>query len=197
MNILFVNGCLRGEESRTLRLCRAALAQLRENFPTAEVTELVLDEEEILPLNGQRLHQRHELEKQEKFDDPIFRYAHQFAQADLILIGAPYWEFQFPAMVRCYLELISVCGVTFGYTEDGRPRGLCKADSLFYVTTAGGPILHRNCGFDYIKTLCGDMLGFTRMDYTAAECLDVIGVDVEAQLQGAEAQLREKLQSWK
>lgn len=193
MNILFVNGCLRGEASRTLRLCRTAVEQLRVRFPEAEVTELVLDEEDVLPLNGARLAHRHELEKQEKFDDPVFRYARQFAQADMIVIGAPYWEYQFPAMLRCYLEQISVCGVTFVYTDEGRPKGLCKAERLLYITTAGGPILHRNCGFDYIKTLCGDMFGFTDLDYVAAESLDVIGVDVEAVLQEAEARLREKL----
>lgn len=193
MNILFVNGCLRGEPSRTLRLCRTAVAQLQARFPGAEVTELVLDEEDILPLNGARLAHRHELEKQERFDDPVFRYARQFAQADLIVMGAPYWEYQFPAMLRCYLEQVSVCGVTFVYTDEGRPKGLCKANRLFYITTAGGPILHRNCGFDYIKTLCGDMFGFTDLDYVAAESLDVIGVDVEAVLQEAEARLREKL----
>lgn len=193
MNILFVNGCLRGEASRTLRLCRTAVEQLRVRFPEAEVTELVLDEEDVLPLNGARLAHRHELEKQEKFDDPVFRYARQFAQADMIVIGAPYWEYQFPAMLRCYLEQISVCGVTFVYTDEGRPKGLCKAERLLYITTAGGPILHRNCGFDYIKTLCGDMFGFTDLDYVAAESLDVIGVDVEAVLREAEARLREKL----
>lgn len=193
MNILFVNCCLRGEASRTLRLCRVAVAQLKARFPGAEVTELVLDEEDVRPLNGERLLHRHELEKQERFDDPVFRYARQFAQADLIVMGAPYWEYQFPAMLRCYLEQVSVCGVTFVYTDEGRPKGLCKANRLLYITTAGGPILHRNCGFDYVKTLCGDMFGFTDLDYVAAESLDVIGVDVEAVLQEAEAQLKEKL----
>lgn len=197
MNVLFVNACLRGEASRTLRLCRAAVEQIQETFQDAVVTELVLDQEDVLPLNSQRLAQRHDLEQEGKFDHPMFRFARQFAEADLILVGAPYWEYQFPALLRCYLEQISVCGVTFVYTEDGRPRGLCKADRLFYITTTGGPILHRNCGFDYLKTLCGEMLGFTRLDYTAAECLDVWGVDVENTLREAEADLRAKIKSWK
>ena len=100
-------------------------------------------------------------------------------------------------MLRCYLEQVSVCGLTFVYMEDGRPKGLCKANKFFYITTAGGPILDRNCGFDYIKTLCGNMLGFTDMDYAAAECLDVWGVDVEEKLREAEGVLREKIKSWR
>ncbi|MDO4516838.1 MAG: NAD(P)H-dependent oxidoreductase [Bacillota bacterium] len=197
MKVLFVNCCVRGEASRTLRLCRAALEQIQETLEDVTIEELTLDKEEILPLNSQRLAQRHELEERGAFDDPSFRYARQFAAADLVVIGAPYWEYQFPALLRCYLEQISVCGLTFVYTEDGRPKGLCKAERLFYITTAGGPILHRNCGFDYIKTLCGDMLGFTQMDWAAAECLDVWGEDVEGRLRQAEAELRDKIKAWK
>ena len=197
MKVLFVNCCVRGEASRTLRLCRAALEQIQETLEDVTIEELDLDKEEILPLNGQRLAQRHALEEKGEFDGPIFRYARQFAAADLIVFGAPYWEYQFPALLRCYLEQISVCGLTFAYTEDGRPKGMCKADRLFYITTAGGPILHRNCGFDYIKILCGDMLGFTQMDWVAAESLDVWGVDVEEQLRQAEVSLRAKIKAWK
>lgn len=196
MHLLFVNCCIRGEESRTLGLCRVALEELKKKYADLEVEELCLDQEDILPLNSARLNARHAFEKENDFTDPMFRYAHQFAAADMILIGAPYWEFQFPAMLRCYLEHISVCGVTFVYTEAGIPKGLGKAQRLFYVTTAGGTIGDRNCGFDYVKTLCGDMLGIPEMDWAGAEDLDVWGVDVEGQLKKAEEQIRTKIQSW-
>lgn len=197
MRVLFVNSCIRGEASRTLRLCRAAIEQMKETLEDVTVEELVLDQEDILPLNSQRLAQRHEMEEKGQFDHPMFRYGRQFAEADMILVGAPYWEYQFPAALRCYLEQVSVGGLTFVYTEDGRPKGLCKANKLFYITTAGGPIMDRNCGFDYIKTLCSNMLGFTDIDYVAAECLDVWGVDVEEKLREAEQVLRGKIKSWR
>ena len=197
MRVLFVNSCIRGKASRTLRLCRAAIEQMKETLEDVTVEELVLDQEDILPLNSQRLAQRHEMEEKGQFDHPMFRYGRQFAEADMILVGAPYWEYQFPAALRCYLEQVSVGGLTFVYTEDGRPKGLCKANKLFYITTAGGPIMDRNCGFDYIKTLCSNMLGFTDIDYVAAECLDVWGVDVEEKLREAEEILRSKIKSWR
>ena len=146
MKVLFVNCCIRGEASRTLRLCRVAIEAIHTTFPTAEVEELCLDQEALLPLHSDTLAQRHALEVAQAFDHPMFRYARQFAAADVILVGAPYWEYQFPALLRCYVEHISVSGLTFAYGEDGRPHGLCKGDRLFYLTTAGGPILDRNCG---------------------------------------------------
>ena len=151
----------------------------------------------ILPLHSDTLRQRDELSRAGEFDHPMFQYARQFAQADVILIGAPYWEFQFPALMRCYIEHIAVGGVTFRYTEEGRPEGLCKVQRVFYVTTAGGPILDRNCGFDYLKILFQDMLTIPQVEYVAAETLDVWGVNVEAQLKAAEYQVREKIGNWK
>ena len=197
MKVLFVHCFIRGEESRTMRLCRVALEDIHSHFPDAVVEELCLDREELLPLHSDTLAKRHELEVAGAFDDPMFRYARQFAGADVILVGAPYWEYQFPALLRCYVEHVSVSGVTFAYGEDGRPHGLCKGDRLFYITTAGGPILDRNCGFDYLKTLCGNMMDFQKMDYVAAECTDVIGFPVEEELQKAEARVREQIRSWK
>lgn len=197
MKVLFVNGCIRGEESRTLRLCRVALEQMEKTLGELTVEELNLDKEAILPLHSDTLRQRDELSRAGAFDHPMFQYARQFAQADVILIGAPYWEFQFPALMRCYIEHIAVGGVTFRYTEEGRPEGLCKAQRVFYVTTAGGPILDRNCGFDYLKILFQDMLTIPQVEYVAAETLDVWGVNVEAQLKAAEYQIREKIGNWK
>jgi FMN-dependent NADH-azoreductase len=197
LKVLFVNGCIRGEASRTLRLCRTALAAISEKYPDAVTEEVVLDREtDLAPLRSDTLALRHRLEEAGSFDHPIFRYARQFAQADLVVLGAPYWEYQFPALVRCYLEHIAVGGVTFTYKEDGVPHGACRAKRLLYLTTAGGPILDRNCGFDYVKTLCGQMLEIPSIDWVGAECLDVWGEDVEARLTRAEEALRGKIKDW-
>ena len=43
MKVLFVNCCVRGEASRTLRLCRAALEQIQETLEDVTIEELDLD----------------------------------------------------------------------------------------------------------------------------------------------------------
>lgn len=58
MKVLFVNCCIRGEASRTLRLCRVAIEAIHTTFPTAEVEELCLDQEALLPLHSDTLAQR-------------------------------------------------------------------------------------------------------------------------------------------
>lgn len=42
----------------------------------------------------------------------MFKYAKQFAEADEIVIAAPYWDLAFPATVRIYFEAITVTGIT-------------------------------------------------------------------------------------
>ena len=194
--ILFIDACLRGpEQSRTYGLCRHFLAEYTARHPSTEVIRRELAAMELPVMTGKLAQEREGWLKGEP-EHPLLQPAKDMAGADLILVGAPYWEYQLPALLRCYLEQISVGGLTFVYGEDGRPHGLCKPNKLFYITTAGGPILDRNCGFDYIKTLCGNMLGFTDIDYVAAECLDVWGVNVEEKIREAEEVLRSKIKSW-
>ncbi len=196
MKILFVDCCIRGEASRTLGLCRAALDEIAQRWPEATVETVSLNDAPPLPMDAELLARRGELAQAGDFTDATFRFANQFKEADLIVIGAPYWEFQFPALLRCYFEQISVCGLTFVYAEDGRPQTLCKARRLLYVTTAGGPIGDRNCGYDYVRVLCGDLLGIPEIGWGGAEGLDIWGADVPGILAKAEADLRAQIRDW-
>lgn len=186
MKILFINACVR-DNSRTKRLADHVLSRL-----DGDVTELCLEKEDLQPLDHDLLAERDRLSQQGSFDDPMFRYARQFAEADEIVIAAPYWEMSFPALLRTYIELISVTGVTFGYDEDGRSVGLCKAKRLIFVTTAGGPIAV-DFGFPYVKALAENFYGITENICFKAENLDVDGMDVEAILRETEAQIDREL----
>ena len=85
----------------------------------------------------------------------------------------------FPAILKAYIEQINVVGITFEYTEEGFPQGLCKAHQLVYVTTAGGPIISNNYGFGYVKSLAENFYGIKDVSLVKAEGLDVIGADVD------------------
>ena len=180
--ILFVNGCVR-ENSRTLELAKAVLA--KEN-DTIEEIRLYPDGPD--GLDARKLALRDELLANREFDHPMFDLARQFAQADTIVLAAPYWDLAFPAKVRAYLEEVTVSGVTFRYGENGIPQGLCKAKRLIYVTTAGGPIFENfNFGYDYVKALARGFYGIGEVSLVKAEDLDIQGADVEAIMEAAKA----------
>ena len=165
MSILFINACVR-ENSRTLVLAKNILSQM-----SGEVIEVNLNQENIVPLNRELLEKRERLISIENKNDPMFSYATQFAKADEIVIAAPFWDLSFPALLKAYIEQISVSGITFEYIN-GRPCGLCKAKSLTYVTTSGGPIF-ADFGYEYIKALAKSFYGISETKAYKAMNLDV------------------------
>ena len=178
MVTLFVNVCVR-EESRTLGLAKALLERL-----PGEVIELKLEEENLLPLNGERLARRDSLLAARQFGHGMFRYARQFAAADTVVVAAPYWDLSFPALLKIYMENVSVVGVSFDYSPEGIPFGLCRARHLYYVTTAGGPF-QPDFGFRYLEALCRQYYGIPHCHLIAAEGLDILGNDPAAILEKA------------
>ena len=181
--VLFINGCVR-EGSRTLELARAVLAK-----ESGEIREVRLYPDGPEGLTAETLRQRDELLKKGEYMHPVFRWARQFAQADVIVIAAPYWDLMFPAKVRAYLEQITVSGITFRYDTNGIPQGLCKASRLIYVTTAGGPIVY-DFGFEYVKTLGHVFFGIEDVRLVKAEGLDIRGADAEQIMELAKNNMR-------
>ena len=146
-----------------------------------EITELNLNIEDIAPLNTELLEKREGLLKEGKMDDPMFRYAKQFANADEIIIAAPFWDLSFPAKLKIYLEQITVSGITFKYLN-GHPSGLCKAKKLTYITTSGGPIFD-DFGYAYVKTLAQKFYGIEKTEAVRAMNLDVDLISAEELLE--------------
>ena len=178
-NILYINACCR-EGSRTNELAQHLLSKLDDN-----VQSLNLYEENICPLDAQLLVKRDSLLKNGQTDDKLFSLAKQFSVADAIVIAAPYWDLMFPSILKVYLENITVCGITFRYSDKGIPQSLCKAKNLYYVTTAGGFIGENNFGFDYIKALAKGFFGIDDVRFFSAEGFDIYGADVAEIMQRA------------
>lgn len=191
MKVLFVNACLRGEKSRTLVLCRDYLQKLKEAHPEAEMEEVDLNSLDIEVQSGEVVERRDELRHADKFDDEMFDLAKQLIAADHVVIGAPYWDLSFPAVLKIYLERCSVDKLTFVYNEQGMPVGQCRAESLTYITTAGGFIGDLNFGFDYVKGLCSVLFGIKKFHFAAADGIDIIGTDIDAKLKEAKRKLEE------
>ena len=185
--ILFINACVR-KESRTKRLADHLLSRLN-----GSVEEVVLSLHSF-PVADQRfLTQRDTLVNQGAFDAPCFALARQFAKADVVVVAAPYWDLSFPAVLKQYFEQINVAGITFTYSSMGVPVSLCRAGTLYYVTTAGGPILSDSYGFGYVKSLSENFYHIPDVHMIKAEGLDILGADVEIILRRVEEEIDQML----
>ena len=171
--LLFLNACVR-PGSRTLELAETLLANWKGRIQEVRLYEMRLP---MLELKG--LEKRNRAAQEKNFSDPVFDAAWQFAAADVIVIAAPYWDLMFPAALKTYLENITVSGVTFCYSAQGRPESMCRAKKLYYLTTSGGFIGENDFGFSYIEALAKNFFGITEIHRYAAEGLDIFGADVE------------------
>ena len=178
--ILYVNACVR-KESRTRRLAEKLLSKLDKPFEEIRLEKMVFPTS-----NDDYLNLRDQLVSRGDFQNPLFDLARQFSEAETIVIAAPYWDLSFPAMLKQYLEQITVVGVTFKYSEEGIPVSLCKAKRLFYVTTAGGFFVPEDYGFGYVKALAQNYYGIPEVRKIEAVGLDIDGADVNAIMAAAE-----------
>lgn len=178
--ILFIDACVRAE-SRTRRLAEKYLSKLDGEVETVRLDEIVFP-----VANEDFLSRRDRLIAEGASDDGMFALAAQFARADEIVIAAPLWDLSFPASLKQYFEQINVIGVTFYYTPEGVPSGLCLAKRLTYVTTCGGDYFPEEFGFGYVKALAENFYGIKEVNLIKAVGLDIRGADVEGIMASAE-----------
>lgn len=177
--ILFINACVR-KASRTRQLAEQLLTRLQRPY-----AEIRLHEMTFPVVNEDFLAQRDRLIAAGEFQSPVFDLARQFAEAETIVIAAPYWDLSFPAALKQYLEQINVVGITFRYTQEGVPLGLCRAGRLFFVTTAGGNYVPEEFGFGYIRALARNYYGIDDVRLIQATGLDLEGADTDALVSAA------------
>lgn len=114
MHTLFINACVR-ENSRTLLLAQHLLHKLG-----GEIEAVDLPAQNIQPLDSPALAERERLIRQKSYTAPKLQYARRFAVADVVVIAAPFWDLSFPALLKNYLEAITVSGGPLPMWRTGR-----------------------------------------------------------------------------
>ncbi len=167
--LLYLDCCIREDLSRTRKLGEAFLNAVP---PEWEVTRLELMAEPLVPFNGAFFRQRETLLEKGELDHPRFRYAHQFAAADAVAVAAPFWDLSFPALLKIYIENVSVDGITF-YCDQAGLHGKCRGEKLLFLTTRGGSYngSAQEMGSRYLEAL-KDFFGFGGYACVAADGLD-------------------------
>ena len=184
VKLLYIDCCVRREQSRTRMLAETFLAALQAKG-AYQVERLCLMDEPLMALSEGFFAQRESLLAENNRSHPRFRYAHQFSQADRGVVAAPFWDVGFPALLKLYIENICLDGITFGVDERGT-HGLCKAERLLFLTTRGGSYNNSplEMGARYLEALC-EFWGIPRFDVVAADGLDLGLEEVKAILDRA------------
>jgi len=84
-------------------------------------------------------------------------YIKEVQEADIVVIGAPMYNFGIPTQLKSWFDHIARAGTTFKYTDTG-PVGLLTGKKVYVITTSGGE--HRNTPRDGVEPWLQTMLGF-------------------------------------
>ena len=175
--VLYVNCCAR-ENSRTDILAREVIRRIGDD----RIEEINLYEENLKPMDRQSVAKRDRLSAEGDFSDPMFDYARQFMTADTIVIGAPFWDYSFPSVLKIYIENIFCVGLISVYDQNGVPHGMSKAKKLYYVSTAGGQFMPEY-GYEWISAVVTRSFGIPETKLIYAEMLDIVGNDPDGIIQ--------------
>ena len=176
MDVLFIDCCIRGEQSRTRKLAEAFLAELAKRDDVS-IERLTLMDEPIIPFSNGFFWQRERLLEQGELNHPRFRYAHRFQRADRIVIATPFWDLSFPALLKVYIENLCVQGITFDCDEKNGCFGVCHAEKMLFLTTRGGAM--EGSAMDNGTKYLGDMAQFFGIPSFAAIAADALDMGLE------------------
>jgi FMN-dependent NADH-azoreductase len=118
----------------------------------------------------------------------------EFLGADVVVLGAPMYNFGIPSQLKAWIDRIAVRGKTFHYTANG-PEGLAGGKKLIVAGSYGG--FHPAGGpSNFVEPYLRFMFGFFGIDdvsFVTAEGLAVSPEQREQSLQAAHARIAEPL----
>lgn len=114
----------------------------------------------------------------------------EIKDADVIVIGAPLYNFSIPSTLKAWIDHIARAGITFRYTEKG-PEGLITGKKVYVAMSSGGIYSEgAYAGYDfvapYLKAVLG-FLGMTDLTVVRAEGVSIPGVQDTAVQKGLDS----------
>ncbi len=186
MKLLHIDSSVLGENSASRSLTAAIVARLRIEHAGIEVIHRDLAAQ-TLPHFTPVLEEGHPCwaRNAEILDE--------FLAADIVVVGAPMYNFSIPSQLKAWIDRILAAGKTFRYTEKG-PEGLAGGKRVIIASARGGiysDATGKTSDFQeaYLRRIFGFM-GIDEPEFVRAEGLN-LGVD---QRQAALANARRQIE---
>jgi FMN-dependent NADH-azoreductase len=197
LKLLHIDSSPLGTNSVSRELTRRIVAQWQATHPGTVVEHLDLAADAPAHLDadslGFRLGLAHEslTETQKRENAVSERLVSQFLAADVVVVGAPMYNFSIPSQLKAWIDRIAQVGRTFKYTDQG-PQGLAGGKTVIVASSRGGaygalPALdHQE---SYLRTVFG-FFGITDLRLVRAEGLAMGDAARAAALASAEADIQ-------
>jgi FMN-dependent NADH-azoreductase len=183
MKLLHIDSSIQGEASASRSLTREIVARWKATRPGIQLTYRDLAAAELSHLSGAAFRRTDELEAARNV-----ALLEEFLAADVVVIGAPLYNFGIPSQLKAWIDRIVVAGKTFRYTASG-PQGLAGGKQLILAVSRGGvyaPSAPGEFGESYLRFVFG-FLGVDDVSVIRAEGLAISPEHREASLGAARA----------
>ena len=182
--ILQINSAARSQGAQSTLLADELTAKLQQSNPGAKVVvrDLLADalphlDESVLgafftPADQRSAEQNAIVAK----SDALIA---ELRAADIVVIGAPLYNFGVSSQLKSYFDWIARAGVTFRYTENG-PVGLIEGKKVYVVSARGGKYVGtpNDSQTPFLRSFLG-FLGMTDVTFIFAEGLN-LGPDAQS-----------------
>jgi FMN-dependent NADH-azoreductase len=163
--ILHIISSPKGEASMSIKLGNTVIDKIKTEYPGSTVKVRDLTKNPFPHLEEATLAafytpaENHTPENKEAVKHSNEAIA-EIMEADIIVIGAPLWNFGIPSVLKAWIDHIARAGHTFKYGEAG-PEGLIK-DKLVYIAMASGGIYSSGAmqGYDFATPYLKGVFGF-------------------------------------
>jgi FMN-dependent NADH-azoreductase len=180
MKLLHVDSSILGANSVSRAVTEAVVDRLKRSEPGLETTYRDLSASPLPHLTLAQLPGDHPLSALAPMSDAIQhdRAASQaalgeFLAADIVVIGAPMYNFAIPSQLKAWIDRILIPGKTFRYSQDG-VKGLAGNKRVIVVVSRGGfygpatPSASAEHTETYLRTALG-FIGITAPEIIIAE----------------------------
>lgn len=193
MQLLHIDSAITGSQSVSRQLTAQVVAAWTEAHPGTQVDYLDLvanapahfTMEAMAPRTGQTEGLSAAQQRENAVSEQLVR---QFLAADVVVIGAPFYNFSIPTQLKAWIDRIAQPGRTFRYTAHG-PEGLAQGKTVIIVSSRGGVYSTSEGGRamehqeSYLQTVLG-FFGVTDVRFVRAEGV-ALGADAKTSALGA------------
>jgi FMN-dependent NADH-azoreductase len=200
MKLLHLDASILGDHSASRQLSAAIVKRLTAVNPSTQVNRYDLAAEPIGHLTGAEFMAFRGGEPQDAATKEVAvrnaKLLDDFLAADIIVIGAPMYNFSLPSQLKAWLDRVAVAGKTFRYTASGA-EGLAKGKRVIVASSRGGfygegqPAAVLDHQETYLRGFFG-FLGIADITFIRAEGL-AVGPDSQKAAMAAAASEVERL----
>ena len=170
MKLLHLDSSILGDNSASRALSAAIVARWRGDVAGLDVLHRDLAGEHALPhLDGASLAKADPTEAARSA-----RALEDFLAADVVVLGAPMYNFGIPSQLKAWIDRVMVAGKTFRYTAAG-PQGLAGNKQVIVAATYGGqhPL---DSGRNFVEPYLRQVFGF--IGIADVEFVDAAGLNI-------------------